>query len=133
MDYDEYLGELQHRAELPSQGEADRVARAVLTTLGERITEGEAGNLASQLPREIDRYPEDADSGQQFDFSTFTERVADRAETEQSEAAFLAQVGMDVTTDAMDTGELQDIVTQFPQDEGYGDLLSLVGNTEYYE
>jgi uncharacterized protein (DUF2267 family) len=132
MNHDEYLGELQHRAELPSQGEADRVARAVLTTLGERLTDGEADDLAAQLPREIDRYLEEADSGQQFAFSEFTDRVADRAETEQSEAAFLSQVGMDVTVDAAGTGELQDVVTQFPQEEGYGDLLSLVGNTEYY-
>lgn len=133
MDHDEYLGELQHRAELPSQGDADRVARAVLTTLGERLTDGEAGNLAAQLPQEIDRYPEEAESGQQFDFSEFTERVAERAEVDRSEAAFVSQATMDVTVDAANTGELQDIVTQFPQNEGYGDLLSLVGNTEYYE
>ncbi len=133
MDHDEYLGELQHRAELPSQGDADRVARAVLTTLGERITDGEAENLAAQLPQEIDRHLEEAESGRQFDFSEFTERVAERVETDQSEAAFFSQVGMDVTVDAANTGELQDVVSQFPQDEGYGDLLSLVGNTEYYE
>jgi uncharacterized protein (DUF2267 family) len=133
MDHDEYLGELQHRGELPSQGEADRVARVFLTTLGERLADGEATDLAAQLPREIDRYLEVADSGQQFDFTEFTERVADRAETDESEAAYLSQVGMDVTVDAAGTGELQDVVTQFPQDEGYGDLLSLVGNTEYYD
>ncbi|HET7323161.1 MAG TPA: hypothetical protein VFJ06_02390 [Halococcus sp.] len=40
---------------------------------------------------------------------------------------------MDVTADAANTSELQDIVTQLPQGEGYGDLLSLVGNTEYYD
>lgn len=133
MDHATFLGELQHRAELPSQGDTERVARAVLQTLGERLGEGEAQDLASQLPKEIDRYLETTDSGQQFSFGEFTQRVADRADADESEAAFFSQVTMDVVTTAIGTGELQDIVMQFPEGEGYGDLLGLVSNTEYYE
>jgi len=56
MNYEEFIGEIQHRIRQGTQREAVRTARSVLETLGERLTEGEATDLASPLPMEIDRY-----------------------------------------------------------------------------
>ena len=50
MDHDSFIGEVQNRAELASRGEALSATRATLETLGERIEEGQATNLAAQLP-----------------------------------------------------------------------------------
>lgn len=75
IDHDTFIGKVQQCAELDSRGEADSTTRAVLTTLAERIQGDEAEALAAQLPIEIDRYLEEADSGQRFDFETFAVRV----------------------------------------------------------
>ncbi|MFB6122610.1 MAG: DUF2267 domain-containing protein [Haloferacaceae archaeon] len=82
MKYSDFIGEVQHRLELDSQGAAVRATRAVLTTLGERLGEGEADDLASPLPREIGRFLREAESGQRFSYQGFVERVADRAGVE---------------------------------------------------
>jgi uncharacterized protein (DUF2267 family) len=37
MDFNDFTGEVQHRLELATQGEAVRATRAVLQTLSERI------------------------------------------------------------------------------------------------
>ena len=125
MDHDTFMGKVQQRADLSNRGEADTATRATLTTLGERIEEGEADDLAAQLPVEIDRYLEEAESGQRFDFEEFAARVADRVELDSlaDRPGQLAQAVMSVVADATDTGQLQDIVTPLPQDEGYGRLL----------
>jgi uncharacterized protein (DUF2267 family) len=53
MRHDEFIGQVQNRAKLPSRGDAEGATRATLETLGERIPENLAVNLASQLPQEI--------------------------------------------------------------------------------
>lgn len=48
MQYDNFIGEVQHRAQLDSREAALSVSRATLTTLSERIQPGEAENLGAQ-------------------------------------------------------------------------------------
>lgn len=91
MDFSDFTGEVQHRLELGTQGEAVRATRAVLSTLGERIQEGEATDLASPLPQEIDYYVVSVDHGQRFDHDEFVSRVAERAEVDEADAAFYGQ------------------------------------------
>lgn len=125
MQYDDFIGEVQHRLELATQGEAVRSTRAFLTTLGERLQEGEASDLAGSLPMEIDRYLEEADSGQIFDYSEFVDRVAEREEADPSDAAFHAQAIMALVADCVQEGEMDDLHDQFPED--YDDLFEMVG------
>ena len=54
MDFDEFTGQVQHRLELASTGEAVRAIRATLLPLGERLPEGNAEDLAANLPMEIE-------------------------------------------------------------------------------
>lgn len=125
MDHDSFIGEVQHRGDLATRGEADSATRAVLTALGERIQEDEAENLAAQLPIEIDRYLEEADSGQRFDAKEFEERVADYVELDSlaGRQTELIHAVLSVVADAAEPGEVQDLLAQFPEDEGYGRLL----------
>jgi len=69
MNYKKFIGQVQHRLEYGQFGHAVRTTQAVLTTLGERIQEGEATDLASPLPMEIDRYLTEAEHGQRFGLS----------------------------------------------------------------
>ena len=56
MNFDEFTGQLQHRLGTSGTGQTVRAARATLSTLGARIPEGAAEDLAASLPMEIDWY-----------------------------------------------------------------------------
>ncbi|MFC7009074.1 DUF2267 domain-containing protein [Halalkalicoccus salilacus] len=133
MDHDSFIGQVQNRAELASRGAALSATRATLQTLGERIQEGEATNLAAQLPDELGRFLEEpADTAESFDFGEFISRVAERDENlgdsgidddDLSAAALHARVVVDVLDEAVTEGQIEDIRDQLPED--YGDLFEL--------
>ena len=124
MNFSDFTGEVQHRLELGTQGEAVRATRAVLQTLSERIQEGEATDLASPLPMEIDYYVLAVEHGERFDYGEFVDRVAERAEVEQEDAAFYAQAVVALLADFLPEGEVDDLEAALPDD--YGDLFELV-------
>lgn len=133
MDHDSFIGQVQNRAELASRGAALSATRATLQTLGERIQEGEATNLAAQLPDELGRFLEEhADTTESFDFREFISRVAERDENlgdsgidddDLSAAALHARAVVDVLDEAVTEGQIEDIRDQLPDD--YGDLFEL--------
>lgn len=130
MDHDEFIGEVQHRAQLSSRGEALQATRAVLETLSERIQEGQAENLAAQLPEPLEPYLTEVEGAESFDFQEFIDRVAERDENINAESdddladsAYHARVVVDVIQDAVTEGQLEDIKDGLPED--YGDLFEL--------
>lgn len=129
MDYATFTGEVQQRAKLATQGEALRISRATLTTLGERLESGEATDLAAPLPMEIDRFLIEAQSEQRLDYDEFIDRVAERASTEQSDANFYAQVVLDVVEDTVPESEFRDVREQLPSE--YDDLFELLEASDY--
>ncbi|WP_306054500.1 DUF2267 domain-containing protein [Natronococcus wangiae] len=138
MNYHEFVGEVQHRLELPGMGEAVRAIRAVLTTLGERVQEGEASNLAGPLPMEIDRFLLEAESGQQFGFDEFVDRVADRAGLEdgddgRAEAVYYVQAIFALVATVVPGSEFEEVRENFPDDEDYDQFFELVGVEEAFE
>ena len=60
MQYDDFIGEVQHRAQLDSREAALSISRATLTTLSERVDPGQATNVGSQLPEELGRFLDEA-------------------------------------------------------------------------
>ncbi|MCL7416459.1 MAG: DUF2267 domain-containing protein [Halalkalicoccus sp.] len=134
MDHDSFIGEVQNRAELASRGEALSASRATLQTLAERIEEGEATNLAAQLPDELGRFLEEgADATESFDFREFVGRVAEREENlggesgvddeDRSDAAFHARAVVGVLDEAVTEGQIEDLRDQLPGE--YADLFEL--------
>lgn len=116
MQYNEFIGQVQHRLELGQFGAAVRATRAVLTTLGERLHEGEATDLASPLPMEIDRYLAEADHGQRFDYQEFLERVADRGGVDQADANYHAQQVIAVVAEIVPPGNIEKARNGLPDD-----------------
>ncbi|MFC4552244.1 MULTISPECIES: DUF2267 domain-containing protein [Halorussus] len=133
MNYDDFTGEIQHRLELGTRGTAVRAARAVLSTLGERLQEGEATDLAGSLPMEIDYYLESAESGQRFDYDEFVTRVAERANMnpedrdDRSDASYYGQAVVALVADVVPESELRQVRDQLPNDENWDELFELVG------
>ena len=130
MKHDEFVSELQHRVDAPSRGQTLHTTHAVLETLGERLQEGEAEDLAGPLPIEIDRFLTDADSGQQFDYDEFLERVAEREDADVADAAFHAQAVMALVAEAIPGGLLEDVRANLPSE--YDDLFELVDEEEAF-
>lgn len=114
MQYDEFIGQVQHRARLASGGEAVRAVHAVLQTLGERLYGREADNLAAQLPGEIGFYLQQAEQREPFSMREFFERVAEREGVDYPDAVYHARAVMSVILDAVSPGEIADMRAQLP-------------------
>ncbi|ELY47209.1 DUF2267 domain-containing protein [Natronorubrum bangense] len=116
MNYKEFIGQVQHRLEYAQFGQAVRATRAVLTTLGERLQEGEATDLASPLPMEVDRYLTEAEHGQRFDYQEFLDRVAERENIDRADANYHAQQLLVVISEVVPAGNLEKVDDQLPDD-----------------
>lgn len=129
MNFDQFTGQVQHRLELPGTGETVRAIRATLSTLGQRIPEGDATDLASSLPMEIGWYltgPVEA-HGERFDWNEFVSRVSDIEGVERSEAAYHAQVVVDLVSAQVPDTDVRQLRDQLPEsDENWGKLFEVV-------
>ncbi len=119
MDFDTFTGQVQHRLELSGTGEAVRATRATLLSLGERIPEGNAEDLAASLPMEIKWYLTGAvhEHGQRFDWHEFVTRVSEIEGVDPPEAAYHAQVIMDLVSTLVPPSDLRDLRNQLPESE----------------
>ena len=116
MQYDQFVGEVQNRARLPSRGDTVRAIQATLETLAERIAQGEAEDLAAQLPPELGTFLRDVDGSQRFAVDEFFERVAKKENADLPDAVHHARAVIAVLQDAVTAGELDDIRGQLPDD-----------------
>jgi len=116
MQYDEFVGLVQHRAKLASRGEAVQAIHATLQTLGERLFGNEANNLAAQLPREIGAYLQMAEYGERMTAREFFERVTLRERADYPDAVYHARAVISALLDAVSPGEIADIRAQLPGD-----------------
>jgi uncharacterized protein (DUF2267 family) len=129
--FSNFIGEVQHRIEADDQAEAVRTTRAVLTTLGERVDEGGATDIASPLPMEIDRYLLAAEHGQTHDYDAFIQRVTDRlnyddlaletgyghpSPLDQSEALYRTKAVTALLTELVPGGRFAHVEEQLPEE-----------------
>jgi uncharacterized protein (DUF2267 family) len=118
---------VQQRARLGSRGEAERATRAVLETLGDRIPEGLADNLAAQLPQEIGEHLRrtevlgGAGTGIRFGLDEFVTRVSEKSGFDGPKAAFTSRVVCEVVGEAVQGGVMNKLIDDLP-----GDLQNLV-------
>lgn len=100
MKYEQFLGKVQARAKLPTQESALRVTRATLETLGERLLDEHAHQLAAQLPSELAQSLENR--GQEsFGFDEFIARVGEREQVEPPDATYHARVVLETLGEAV--------------------------------
>ncbi len=114
MQYDEFVGQVQHRARLASTGEAVRAIHATLLTLGERLIDNEAHDLSSQLPQEIGAYLREACIHDSFSLNDFYARVAAREQREYPDAVYHAKAVISVLCEAVSGGEIADMRAELP-------------------
>jgi uncharacterized protein (DUF2267 family) len=106
--------------------EAQRAIEATLRTLAERITGGEARDIAAFLPNEVRHDLADTpEEAERFDLEEFYRRVAERAGVDRKTAAALARAVFVALGVAVAPGELRDMAAQLPAE--YEPLLQAAG------
>ncbi|TYL39491.1 DUF2267 domain-containing protein [Natronococcus pandeyae] len=127
MEHETFVETVSDRTDSDSDAATD-ATRAVLTTLGERLSEDQAHDLASQLPGEFSDHFTEGESGQRFSEEEFISRVDQRMETVDltGERATTAVLG--TLLEAVDESERAAVVDQF-EHYGFEELLSET-NTE---
>jgi uncharacterized protein (DUF2267 family) len=116
MDQDEFMTKVGQRAGVSLEN-ADALTSATLMTLAERISGGEAEDLAAQLPTELKALLMGADEpAQTFSAEEFIRRVADRAGTDSEQATAGVRAVFTTLREAVTPGELDDITAQLPND-----------------
>lgn len=118
MQYEQFVGQVQDRARLASQGETVRAICATFETLGERIANGERSHLAAQLPPGLGDYLRLAKQQERFDLQGFFKRVAERegAGVDTPQAAHHARAVIEVLGEAVSQGQLQQVRGVLPDD-----------------
>jgi uncharacterized protein (DUF2267 family) len=125
MRYATFISTVEQAAGI-SREEAERATEATLRTLSERITGGEAEDIAAFLPKELrpvmTSTPEPAEP---FGFEEFLRRVAEREGVDERTAAGHVLGVFVALGQAVAPGELGDMIAQLPSD--FRPLLDAAG------
>lgn len=122
MQHDEFVGQVQARGKLSSRGQAERVIRSVLETLGERIPDGLSGNVAAQLPHEIGEHLrrtqqfDEQGTGEPFDRDAFVTLVEEKSGLDRPQAVYAARVVCEVVDEATQGSLMTKVYQSLPPD-----------------
>ncbi len=130
MEYEEFIGRVQERAELDSPKEAAAAVKATLGTLGEMLSPRERHDLASELTKPLKEWltlwmeqpARELTNPHRFNLEEFYNRVAARSEVGYPAAIKHSQAVVQVLREAVSGGELRDVLRELPEE--YEELLS---------
>jgi uncharacterized protein (DUF2267 family) len=114
VDYGRFIATVREAAHI-DDAEAARVACATLTTLSERITAGEAEDVAGMLPPELGECVKPHPRPEPFDLRTFLERLGLRAGLDEQRAERDARAVFAALWTALGADEYHDIRSQLPR------------------
>jgi len=124
MTYEQFISAVARRAEVP-EDQAEEPARAALSVLADRLTAGEADDIASQLPKPLKEVMIPGQPrAQGFGLEEFIRRVASRAGVPEEDATRGARAVMTTLREAISGGEFEDMMAQLP-----GEFSQLVDRT----
>ena len=116
MDYQTFTRTAAERAGLPVDTAAP-VEPATRQTLADRISGGEAQDLAAQLPQPLqDDLRQTGEEAEAFDVDEFVRRVAQRAHVDPEEARTGVVAVLVTVREAVTPGEFDDVLSQLPQE-----------------
>src|SRR3954466_6934048 len=116
MTYDRFIEMVSAEAGV-SADDARRAVRATLKTLAQRITRGEAEDIAAELPYELRLALRDGEHPQLFDREEFLRRVAAREGglIDEATAEHHARAVFAVLARAVSGKEIHDMASQLPK------------------
>jgi uncharacterized protein (DUF2267 family) len=114
VDYERFLGFVQEAAGVERE-QAERATRAVLQTLGERLSAGQARHLAEALAPELGPWLGSDSGAEPFDAEEFIRRVSKREDVDPETAARHARAVLVALSRSVSTDELDDMVAELPK------------------
>jgi uncharacterized protein (DUF2267 family) len=114
-EYERFITTVQQKARL-SWEEAERAARATLETLAERLSAGQARDLAGQLPTELSAWLFTDSGPEPYHVDEFLRRVAAREHTDVRTAEHHARAVFTALGRTVRDDEIADMVAELPQD-----------------
>lgn len=125
MDYNQFSEAAARRAGMPVT-DATAITRATLETLAERISGGEAEDLAAQLPKELRDYlRKQREFAEPFGLAEFVRRVSSRAGVDVASASDSVPAVLATVREAVTAGEFEDVVSQLPKE--FWEMLERAG------
>jgi uncharacterized protein (DUF2267 family) len=114
-DYEQFIETVQATAEI-SRADAERAACDTLTTLAERLTGGEARDVAEQLPEPLATCLHDGDRAEAFHVDEFLRRIAERERVDVPTAERRARAVFAALGRAVEYDEIADLAAELPKD-----------------
>jgi uncharacterized protein (DUF2267 family) len=114
-NHPELVGLVEREGHL-ARGDAERALRATLKTLGERLSGGEARDLAEDLPESVAAELLDGERAEPFDIGEFLRRVGEREGVGKDEAREHARAVFAALGFVVRPQELRDMAAQLPKD-----------------
>lgn len=116
MNYNDYIHFVRERGRFRSEGAARRSIEAVLEALGERITIGQAEDVAAALPPELRPYLRQTAQAEPFTLSEFVNKVADTEGVDPITAEDHTRAVLSVLGEWIPRAELRDTLEQLPNE-----------------
>ncbi|WP_233512416.1 DUF2267 domain-containing protein [Micromonospora deserti] len=114
MNYTQFIQSVAARPAVPPT-QAEPITRATLETLAERISGGQARDLAARLPQELrEHLGKPGEDAEPFGLADFLERVRSRAAMDLRSATDGARAVLDTLREAAGGKEYGDVVAQLP-------------------
>jgi uncharacterized protein (DUF2267 family) len=126
MDRDQFIELVRRRAGVPASRRldampvtdtemAENLTRATLQVLAQRISGGQARDLAGQLPPPLDEWLQpEREKAEPFDLEVFIQRVADRAMVDFDAARAGVRAVFGTLREAVTGEEFEDLLAQLP-------------------
>lgn len=127
IDYETFITIVAEDADIAFEA-AEHASRAVLETLGERIAQGEARDLAEQLPPELSPSIATTTSAEAFDVDEFVRRVAGREGVDVASAERHARAVFTALSRAVDRREYEQMAAELSKD--YAPMLAVGPHVE---
>jgi uncharacterized protein (DUF2267 family) len=124
MNYDTFIDVVSQRAGVSSD-QAVILTRATLETLTDRLTAGEALDLAAQLPKPLRvAMRQRTETAERFGLAEFIRRMGERAGVDETMATNGIRAVFTTLREAVTGGEFDDVLIQLPRD--FADLVEPV-------
>jgi uncharacterized protein (DUF2267 family) len=122
VEYKEFVHAVTGRTALSRQEAAD-LTRATLEALAERLSDGEATQLALQLPDGLAEYvrPQKRKQAERFGLHEFVRKVSQHTGLTVEETTLGARAVLTTLREAVSPDEFDDVMSQLPR--GFSDLL----------
>lgn len=122
MERDQFVETVSDRTGADEDAATD-ASQAVLATLGERLSEDQATDLAAQLPGDLSTPLTEGESGRRFSEEEFVSRVDQRLETTEITGQRASTAVLGAVLEAVDESERAAVVDQFDH-IGFEELLA---------